>query len=158
GFFQKHYQKHYPAWLDRVEAGAKTRVAYPIVDSPAGVVYLANQGSIEFHVWTSRKHALDRPDTLVFDLDPPEGRTDGQFDMVRRGARVLRELFDQIGLTAFVKTTGSKGLHVVAPLDDAATFDEVGALATQLGALVCRRHPDEMTMEFYKKDRRGRLF
>jgi bifunctional non-homologous end joining protein LigD len=154
GFFQKHRQKHFPAWLDHVAAGVKTRVDYPIVDTPAGVVYMANQGSIEFHVWTSRKDALERPDMMVFDLDPPDGR----FDLVRRAAQVLRALFEQIGLPAFVKTTGSKGLHVVAPLDDAATFDEVGALATQIGALVCRRHPEFLTMEFYKKDRKGRLF
>ena len=154
GFFQKHYQKHYPAWLDRVEAGSKTRVTYPIVDTAAGLVYLANQGSIEFHIWTSRKDALDRPDMLVFDLDPPEGR----FDLVRRAARLVREVFEQLGLPAFVKTTGSKGLHVLAPLDDTATFDEVGALATRIGALLCRRHPDILTMEFYKKARNDRLF
>jgi bifunctional non-homologous end joining protein LigD len=154
GFFQKHYQKHFPPWIDRVEAGTRTRVDYPIVDTAAGVVYLANQGSIEFHVWTSRKDALDRPDLLVFDLDPPEGR----FDLVRRAAAVLRELLDELGLPAFVKVTGSKGLHVITPLDDAAVFDEVGALATRIGALACRRHPDALTMEFYKKDRRGRLF
>lgn len=154
GFFQKHHQKHFPAWLDHIAAGSKTRVDYPIVDSPAGVVYMANQGSIEFHVWTSRKDALERPDMLVFDLDPPDGR----FDLVRRAAHILRELFEQLGLPAFVKTTGSKGLHVIAPLDDEATFDEVGALATRIGALVCRRHPDILTMEFYKKDRKGRLF
>src|SRR6185295_15550312 len=69
---------------------------------------------------TSRKDALDRPDTLVFDLDPPDGR----FDMARAAAHLLRELFDQLGLPVYVKTTGSKGLHVVAPLDDEATFDE----------------------------------
>jgi bifunctional non-homologous end joining protein LigD len=154
GFFQKHYQKHFPAWLDHVAAGSKTRVDYPIVDNAAGVVYLANQGSIEFHVWTSRKDALDRPDMLVFDLDPPDGR----FDLVRRTALVLRELFEQLGLPAFVKLTGSKGMHVIAPLDDAATFDEVAALGARIGALLCRRHPDILTMEFYKKDRRGRLF
>lgn len=154
GFFQKHRQKHYPAWLDHVEAGAKTRVDYPIVDSPAGVVYMANQGAIEFHIWTSRKDALDRPDMLVFDLDPPEGR----FDLVRRTAQLLRALFEQIGLSAFVKTTGSKGLHVIAPLDDEATFEHVAALTTRIAALLCRRHPDLLTMEFYKKDRKGRLF
>jgi bifunctional non-homologous end joining protein LigD len=154
GFFQKHRQKHFPAWLDHVEAGAKTRVDYPIVDTPAGVVYMANQGSIELHVWTSRKDALDRPDLLVFDLDPPDGR----FDLARGAALAVRALFEQIGLPAFVKTTGSKGLHVVAPLDDEAAFDEVGALATQIAALLCRRHPDLLTMEFYKKDRKGRLF
>ena len=154
GFFQKHYQKHFPAWLDRVSAGSRTQVEYPIVDTEAGVVYLANQGSIEFHVWTSRKDALDRPDMLVFDLDPPEGR----FDLARRTAEWLRELLDALGLPAFVKLTGGKGLHVIAPLDDAAGFDEAGALATRIGAALCRRHPDELTMEFYKKDRRGRLF
>lgn len=154
GFFQKHHQKHFPAWLDHVAAGARTVVDYPIVDTPAGLVYLANQGSIEFHVWTSRKDALDRPDLLVFDLDPPEGR----FDLVRRAAGWLRAVLDELGLPAFVKLTGSKGAHVVAPLDDAATFDEVGALAARIGALLCRRHPDDLTMEFYKKDRRGRLF
>jgi bifunctional non-homologous end joining protein LigD len=154
GFFQKHYQKHFPGWLDHVAAGGKTRVDYPIVDDAAGVVYMANQGSIEFHIWTSRKDALDRPDMLVFDLDPPEGR----FDLVRQAATVLHELLEQLGLPAFVKVTGSKGLHVIAPLDDAATFDEVGELATRIGALVCRRHPDALTMEFYKKDRKGRLF
>lgn len=158
GFFQKHYQRHFPAWLDRVEAGGKTRVDYPVVDSAAGVVYLANQGSVEFHIWTSRKDALDRPDMLVFDLDPPDGRPEVQFGLVRRAAAVLRDVFDRLGLPAFAKITGSKGLHVVAPLDDAATFDEVGALATRIGALVCRRHPGELTMEFYKKDRKGRLF
>jgi len=154
GFFQKHYQKHFPAWLDHVAAGGKTQVDYPIVDDAAGIVYMANQGSIEFHIWTSRKDALDRPDMLVFDLDPPEGR----FDLVRRAAAVLHELLEQLGLPAFVKVTGSKGLHVIAPLDDAATFDDVGELATRIGALVCRRHPDVLTMEFYKKDRKGRLF
>jgi bifunctional non-homologous end joining protein LigD len=90
----------------------------------------------------------------VFDLDPPEGR----FDLVLQAARLLRALFEQIGLPPFVKTTGSKGLHVVAPLDDAATSDEVAALTTRIAALLCRRHPDLLTMEFYKKDRKGRLF
>jgi bifunctional non-homologous end joining protein LigD len=154
GFFQKHYQKHFPGWLDHVAAGARTLVDYPIVDTPAGLVYLANQGSIEFHVWTSRKDALERPDMLVFDLDPPDGR----FDLARRAAGLVREVFEQLALPAFVKLTGSRGLHVIAPLDDGAAFGEVGALATRIGALLCRRHPDALTMEFYKKDRRGRLF
>jgi bifunctional non-homologous end joining protein LigD len=179
GFYQKHYQKHFPAWLDRVAAGTRTVVEYPIVDSEAGVVYMANQGAIEFHVWTSRKDELHAPDLLVFDLDPPDGR----FDLARRAAVLVRALLDELGLPAFVKLTGGKGLHVVAPLDAGATFerseteggdpdgsaggaggraprgnDEVGELAVRSGALLCRRHPDLLTMEFYKKDRRGRLF
>ncbi len=154
GFFQKHFQKHYPDWLDREELGAKTRVVYPIIDSTAGLVYLANQGSIAFHVWTSRRDTPEYPDMLVFDLDPPEGR----FDLVRKTAVILRELFEQLDLPAFVKTTGSKGLHVVAPTDGRATFGEVSALCNRIAKLLCDRHPDMVTTEFYKKDRKGRLF
>ena len=146
GFYQKHYQKHFPAWVDRVAAGTRTVVEYPIVDREAGVVYMANQGAIELHGWTSRKDALQRPDLLVFDLDPPDGR----FDLARRAAQRVRELLEQLGLPAFVKLTGGKGLHVVVPLDDEAGFDEAGELATRIGALLCRRHPDAMTIYFYK--------
>jgi bifunctional non-homologous end joining protein LigD len=129
-------------------------VEYPIIDDPSGLVYMANQGSLELHVGTSRSAALDQPDTLVFDLDPPEGR----FDLARRAAHAVHALFDQLGLPAFVKLTGKKGLHVVAPLDGTAPYAAVHALATRIGALLCRRHPDLLTMELYKADRAGRLF
>jgi bifunctional non-homologous end joining protein LigD len=154
GFFQKHYQKHYPEWLDKAELGAKTRVVYPIIDSTAGLVYLANQGSIAFHIWPSRRDTPEYPDLLVFDLDPPEGR----FDLVRDTALILRELLEELALPAFVKTTGSKGLHVVSPLDGRATFGEVSQLCNRIAKLLCARHPDKITQEFYKKDRKGRLF
>ncbi len=154
GFFQKHWQKHYPDWIDSVTFGGKTVVKYPIVDSAAALVYFANQGAIALHVITSRKHALERPDLVVFDLDPP----DGGFEMVRQVARILHDVLDELGLPAFVKTTGSKGLHVVAPLDDTATFDEVHALCHALATLLSARHPALITTEFYKKDRKGRLY
>lgn len=154
GFYQKHWQKHYPDWIDRVTLGGKTVVTYPVCDSRAALVYLANQGALALHVITSRKQALHRPDLVVFDLDPP----DGGFDLVRRTARILHEVLGELGLPAFVKTTGSKGLHVVAPLDNTATFDEVGALCHGLAVLLTTRHPDLVTTEFYKKDRKGRLY
>ena len=154
GFFQKHFQKHYPDWLGRAELGSKTRVVYPIIDSTAGLVYLANQGSIAFHVWTSRKDNPEYPDLLVFDLDPPEGK----FDLVRETALHLKELFEQLELPAFVKTTGSKGLHVVAPTDGRASYGEVMQLCNKISKLLCQRHPDKVTTEFYKKDRKGRLY
>lgn len=154
GFFQKHAQKHYPAWIERVELGTKTRVAYPLCDTPAALVYFANQGGFVFHVWTSRADAPGHPDELVFDLDPPEGG----LAMVRQTARLLHELFAQLALPAFVKTTGGKGLHVVAPLDGLATFAEVEALCARICKLLGERHPSLVTTEFYKKDRKGRLF
>ncbi|MDX2086461.1 MAG: non-homologous end-joining DNA ligase [Kofleriaceae bacterium] len=154
GFYQKHAQKHYPPYIDREELGGKTRVVYPIVNDAAGLVYMVNQGGFVLHVWTSRRDTPWTPDLLVYDLDPP----DGALALVRTGARIIRELLDQLELTTFVKTTGSKGLHVVAPLDGTATFDEVGTLCARINALLCARHPDQLTTEFYKKDRKGRLF
>ena len=154
GFYQKHAQKHFPPWIRRVTLGGKTKVSYPICDDAAGLVYFANQGALALHVWTSRAAAPDRPDAIVFDLDPP----DGGFELVRRAARLVHELLDELGLPAFVKTTGSKGLHVVAPLDATAGFAEVGALIAAITADLCRRHPDVLTTEFYKKDRGGRLY
>jgi len=154
GFFQKHWQKHYPSWLDSAEAGAKTRVRYPIVDNAAGLVYLANQGGVAFHVWTSRKTTHANPDLIVLDLGPP----DGGFVMVRGVALLLRDVLEELSLTPFVKTTGSKGLHVVAPLDGRAPFDDVHALCGALAKLLASRGPELITTEFYKKDRKGRLF
>jgi bifunctional non-homologous end joining protein LigD len=154
GFFQKHVQKHYPNWIDRAELGTKTRVVYPICNDAASLVYFVNQGGFVLHIWTSRKKAPANPDLIVFDLDPPDGR----FDLVQQTARLLHEILDEIDLSAFVKVTGSKGLHVVAPLDGTSTFDEVHGLTNAVAKMMCERHPDIMTMEFYKKDRAGRLF
>ncbi|MDQ3368074.1 MAG: non-homologous end-joining DNA ligase [Myxococcota bacterium] len=154
GFFQKHAQKHYPPWIRRALLGSKTRVSYPVAETAAAIVYFANQGGLAMHIWTSRTARPEHPDLLVFDLDPPDGR----FDLVRRAALELRELFEPLELPAFVKATGSKGLHVVAPLDGAATFDETAALGNRIARLLCERHPDQFTQEFYKKDRQGRLY
>lgn len=154
GFYQKHWQKHYPSWIDSVSFGGKAIVKYPIIDSAAALVYFANQGAIALHVITSRKQALHHPDLVVFDLDPP----DGGFELVRRAAQILHDVLGEIGLSAFVKTTGSKGLHVVAPLDGEATFDQVHELCHALAVLLTARHPDLITTEFYKKDRKGRLY
>lgn len=154
GFFQKHWQKHYPDWIDHIVIKGKTTVDYPICDTPAALVYFANQGGVAFHITTSRKETLGHPDVIVFDLDPPEGG----FELVRRSARILYEVLGELGLPTFVKTTGSKGLHVVAPLDATATFDDVHVLCGSLAKQLVARHPDLLTTEFYKKDRQGRLY
>lgn len=154
GFMMKHAQKHYPAWIDRVTLGHKKPVAYPVADSADALVYFANQGAITMHVWTSRVEAPLHPDELVFDLDPPE---DG-LALVRRVARLVRDAFEALDLPAFVKTSGSKGLHVVAPLDGADDYEVVMSLGFAISAALIARHPELCTTEFYKKDRGGRLF
>lgn len=155
GFFQKHAQKHYPAWIPRVELGGKTRVEYPICNSQAALVYFANQGGIAFHVWTSLAATPMQPNEIVFDLDPPDAKA---FELVRKVARVLHDLLDELGLPAFVKTTGSKGLHVVTPVDGKASFDRVHDLVGGIAKLLVARYPELVTVEFYKKDRGGRLY
>lgn len=155
GFFQKHAQKHYPAWIPRVELGGKTPVEYPICNSAAALVYFANQGGIAFHIWTSHAATPLVPNEIVFDLDPPDA---SQFELVKKVARVLRDLCEELGLPPFVKTTGSKGLHVVVPVDGKAGFDQVHELVGGIAKLLVARYPESITLEFYKKDRKGRLF
>lgn len=154
GFFQKHVQKHYPDWIDRVTVRSKTTVTYPIANTAASLVYFANQGALALHIATSRAKTLMSPDIIVFDLDPPEGG----FEMVRKTALFTRDALKAIGLTAFVKTTGSKGLHVVVPLDGKDRYEDVHALGHALGKQLEAEYPDLITFEFYKKDRKGRLY
>ncbi len=156
GFYQKHAQKHYPSWIGRVDVAHKTPVTYPLCDSAAALVYLANQGGFVFHVWTSKLPQLEQPDTLVFDLDPPDGATG--LALARQVARLVRDVLESLALPAFIKVTGSKGLHVVAPLDGSDTFHEVARLTSAISASLCAAHPQLVTQEFYKKDRGGRLF
>jgi bifunctional non-homologous end joining protein LigD len=154
GFFQKHVQKHYPHWIDREELGVKTRVVYPICNTPSALLYFVNQGGFVLHIWPSRRDAPENPDTLIFDLDPPEGR----FDLVRLAARAIHEILEEIDLPSFVKVTGSKGMHIVAPLDRKATFADVNELTGGISRMLVERYPDALTMEFYKKDRKNKLF
>ncbi|HEY1552311.1 MAG TPA: non-homologous end-joining DNA ligase [Kofleriaceae bacterium] len=154
GFFQKHVQKHYPEWIERATLGAKTKVTYPICNNAAALVYFANQGGVAFHIWTSRTATPNRPDLIVFDLDPP----DGKFELAREVAQRLHVELDELELPSFVKTTGSKGLHVVVPTDGKASFEVVHALCGKVTARMVAKHPDLVTSEFHKVDRKGRLY
>ena len=154
GYFQKHIPKYYPKWIDRAQVRGKKTVNHAMCNKLADLVYMANQNSLTFHVPTAKADDLNAPDRLIFDLDPPPGR----FDLVIEAARITRDLFAELGLPAYCKTTGSKGLHVVAPLDRSAPYREVHKLARQCATLLAKRHPDTLTTEFYKKDRGERLY
>ena len=155
GFYQKNRPEHFPGWIKPVkvetEEGPHTHIA---CQDAATLVYLANQGSIVFHGWLSRKAALRRPDQLIFDLDP----SGGGFDSVRFAARVVRDLLDELGCRSFCKTTGSRGLHIVVPLRADADFDDVRALARDIAELAAGREPRRLTTKTRKDARRGRLF
>lgn len=156
-FFQKDAPSYFPKWIKRKrapkEAGGGT-VDYVVCNEPATVVYLANQAAITFHAGLHRIDRMDRPDQFMMDLDPS---TD-DFSVVQRAALATRDLMDEIGLTTFVKTSGSRGLHVVVPLRRTATFGQVRSFARTVVAELERRFPDELTTEHRKTNRGDRLY
>lgn len=156
GFYQKEAPDYFPQWIERVALeveGGRTQHQV-LCNNVATLVYLANQSCITPHVWLSRADKVRYPDKLIFDLDPPSG----DFEIVREAAQALREMLQQVGLVPFVMTTGSKGLHVVTPLDRTVDFDTARAFARRLAEVLAGREPDRFTTETRKNKRRGRLF
>lgn len=157
GFYQKEIPDYFPTWIRGVSVEVKedqTRQAQVVCENVETLVYLANQACITLHPWLSRVDKLNYPDKLIFDLDPPRG----DFETVRFAAGRLRELLQERGLVPFVMTTGSKGLHVVVPLDRSADFDEVRAFVRELADELARREPKRLTTETRKDQRHGRVF
>ena len=154
GFFQKDVSKGFPEWLKRVEVPKNEgTVNHPIVTDRRSLLWLANQNSITIHVWPSRAPRLYRPDICVFDLDP--SRDD--LDILCKAALDLRALLGELGLPSWIKTTGSKGFHIAVPLDGKAGFAIVARFAHQVGKLLVARDPENLTREFLKVDRAGRI-
>ena len=158
GFIQKDVSKGYPEWLQRVEIATRNEkrdgpVHYPLATELRSLLWLANQNSITPHVWTSRVPDLEHPDLCVFDLDP--SRDD--FPSLRVAALAVRDLLAELGLPSFVKTSGSKGFHIVVPLDGQADFESVWRFAHGAGAVLVKRLPEIFTQEFIKADREHRI-
>jgi bifunctional non-homologous end joining protein LigD len=150
GFIQKDVSKGFPAWLERVEIPKKEGTTwYPLINDERSLAWMANQNCITPHVWVSRVPALNAPDLCVFDLDPSTDEP----EPLRRAALAVRALLDELELPSFVKTSGSKGYHIVVPLDGAADAELVGTFSHGAGALLVKRHPELFTQEFIKADR-----
>jgi bifunctional non-homologous end joining protein LigD len=155
GFIQKDVVKGFPEWLERVEVPKKGGTShYALVNDARSLLWTVNQNSITPHVWTSRLPALDKPDLLVVDLDPEKG----DLEPLLRAALLVRDLLAELGLESWVKTSGSKGFHIAVPLDGTASFETVWRFSHGLGAVLVKQNPDELTQEFIKADRGGRLF
>jgi bifunctional non-homologous end joining protein LigD len=155
GFMHKNVSKGFPEWLERVEAPKKDgTVHYPVVRDTRSLLWIANQNCITPHVWTSRAPNLYHPDVCVFDLDPMK---DDEPDVLRSTALRVRQLLAEIELNSWVKTSGSKGFHIVVPLDPKARFGEVSRFAHAVAKVLIARHPDTLTQEFAKKDRGDRI-
>ena len=155
GFFHKDIPDYFPSWIRRVEVPkARGTVTHVVAFDAATLVYLVGQNTITPHVWLSRADRVWQPDRMVIDLDPAPG---SDFAAVRRAARQTGELLRELGFTPFAQVTGSKGIHVWTPLRRRARHDEVRAFAGDVGRVLAARHPAELTTEWRKEKRDGRI-
>jgi bifunctional non-homologous end joining protein LigD len=154
GFWQKDVSKGFPDWLERVEVPKKDGVVHhPLITDVRSLLWVANQNTITPHVWVSRAPKLYFPDVCVFDLDP--SREDP--DALRTAALNVRDFLKDLGLRSWVKTSGSKGFHIVLSLDGKSRIDTVARFAHAVGTLLVRRDPEHLTQEFSKADRGSRI-
>ncbi|WP_329332854.1 non-homologous end-joining DNA ligase [Streptomyces sp. NBC_00663] len=154
-FMQKNTPESYPDWITRVEVPKEGgTVRHTVCDDSATLLHLADQACVTLHRWLSRVGRLTRPDRMVFDLDP----SGDDFAPVHTAAWLLAELLDELKLPSAVMTTGSRGLHVVVPVDGHDDFDEVRAFARDVADLLVAGHPDRFTTAARKKDRGDRLY
>ena len=155
GFFQKNVPASTPEWIERVEIGTQDggTTTYPVITDAAGLVHVANQGAIELHTLLASAQEPERPVEVVFDLDP----ADEDLDPVRRTAARLRDVLTEVGVEPRVKSSGSRGLHVVvAVADHHADFDATKQFARTIAQVVAR--DDGVTLEQRKSARGGDLF
>jgi len=156
GFMQKNAPDHFPESIERIEVpkreGGTTR--YPVLHDGEDIAYLANQGTITFHVWTCRAPVLDIPDRIIVDLDPLEGNV----SQVREAAHRVRALLDPLGLPTIPVATGSKGYHLVAPVVADESAAALAGAMHSLGIWMAGQAPDLLTAEFRIEARAGRVF
>jgi bifunctional non-homologous end joining protein LigD len=153
-FYEKKVPGHFPDFVRTVEvATSDGRQRQVVVHDVRSLVYLAQQACITPHTWLGRADDLDRPDELVFDLDPSVPG----LPAVRRATRLVGELLDSLGLESVVKTTGSRGYHVLVPLRRTSGFDDVRAFARQAAQVLVDREPGLLTLEARKAKRGGRV-
>ena len=160
-FFQKQAPKHLPSWIPtrqfrtwpRGGGGASRLVDFALVNSVEAVLFMVQNNCIDMNAWYSRVDKPERPDFVLFDLDPPDG---GFVDAIRV-AHLIRELLDELDLPGYVKTSGADGIHVVAPITRRSTFKQTYDFAERASRLLESRHPGLVTTEWLKKKRSGVL-
>ncbi len=154
GFYQKNASDYFPDWIETIELSKEDgTVNHVLCNNTDTLLYLVNQGTIAFHTWLSTTEVVSNPDKLIIDLDPSQ-----KFSQVRKAARALRDILEKFSITSFLMTTGSRGLHIVIPLDSNEDFDASRKAGRIIGRYACRINPEIFTMETYKKDRDGKLY
>jgi bifunctional non-homologous end joining protein LigD len=161
-FFQKDAPKHMPDWIPtfhalvsaRDKARTKKWIDFPLVNDELALLWMVNMGCIDLNTWYSRIDKPDRPDFVLFDLDPtPEVPWSQTIEV----ALILKGLLDALELESFPKTSGGKGFHVLVPLDRRSTFEDARAFSEMVAGAIARTHPKLATTEWSKARRRGVL-
>jgi len=159
-FFQKQAPTHTPEWIDRAPFPASTRegeqkvIDYALLDDELALLWAVNMGCIDMHAWASRADRPDRPDWVMFDLDPSEG---SGFEEVIRVASLVRQALEVLELESVPKTSGSRGIHVLVPISRRHDFAEVREFAGIVAGALARAHPGLVTTEWTKAKRKGVL-
>jgi bifunctional non-homologous end joining protein LigD len=159
GFFQKQAPKGIPDWIPTRQfrtwprEGESRLVDFPLVNSTEALLWMVQMHCIDMNAWYSRVDKPDRPDFVLFDLDPPD---DG-FELAIEVAHLIRELLDELALPGYVKTSGADGIHVVAPITRRSTFEQTYDFAERASRLLEQRHAGKVTTEWLKKKREGVL-
>jgi bifunctional non-homologous end joining protein LigD len=156
-FFQKHYDESFPEPVSRIKVVEKDQeeAEYFLIRDLQGLVGLVQMGTLELHPWGSRADRIERPDQMIFDLDPDKGIG---WPEVRSAAQQVRDRLERIGLESFVKTSGGKGLHVVVPLARRSDWDEVYEFAKDFAMGIAADDPGRYTATASKAKRRGKIF
>src|SRR5256714_3171857 len=161
GFSQKQAQKGMPTGITtrrfttHPRDGGARQVDFPLVNSKEALLWMVQMHCIDMNAWYSRVDKPDRPDYVVFDLDPPD-EPDG-FEQAIKVAQLVRGLLDELELPGYVKTSGADGIHVLAPIQRRATFENTYAFAESASRLLEQRHPGLVTTEWLKRKRTGVL-
>jgi bifunctional non-homologous end joining protein LigD len=155
---QQAIPKGAPEWVRRVTVARRRGgdVEHAVGGEAATLVWLANQNCITPHIWTARCDRPDHPDRIVFDFDPPDDG-DSHFEAIRAGALAIGDLMRERGLNPYAMTSGSRGIHVVAPLRRGPDSNTVRTVAGELAEEVAARLPDQLTTSWRKAGRGGRV-
>ncbi|MFQ6328982.1 non-homologous end-joining DNA ligase [Nocardia sp. CWNU-33] len=156
-WFQKRVPKSAPDWLHTVEVSTPNGTTSDalVAHDLAHILWAVNQGCLGFHVWPNQVDDLKIADELRIDLDPSPGIT---FDDLKHAAVLTRELFTELGIESSIKTSGSRGLHIYVALEPNWDGYQVRAAAVALARELERRHPDEITAQWWKEERGSRVF
>lgn len=160
-FFQKDAPRHMPEWIPTRayrstsrETREKRSIRYPLVNDELALLWMVNMGCIDLNTWYSRVDRPDRPDFVLFDLDPA---ADAGFPETIQVALLVKEALGALGLADFPKTSGSKGIHVLVPIERRHTYDETREFAEIVAGALARTHRGLVTTEWSKAKRRGVL-